>query len=276
MDKLSKISLSSILKVAYVLVIISLIFRLVQNFFVYMLPEALNNSADFQWDTVKLFSKRLNPYKETLFGIYDEGKLYTALYGGITSNQFPSIICLLLPYIIFDAYEAKIAWLISNIFFSAMAVFCLNKTVFKDSKWLNKVFWNVLWLGSAPMIVTIGVGQHLLFSFSFFMLSVFLSEWAEAKAEKGNCLWIMSGIALGTSFFKYTVIFVVIFYFIWKRWFRPILIASLMHLLLTIFSAVWLRVGIADMLKDSLMISKSTGMGGSIDLMNILGGGGVI
>ncbi|MCR5025449.1 MAG: glycosyltransferase 87 family protein [Lachnospiraceae bacterium] len=269
-------------KAIYVIKILVLGFFIYRVFssFGFVVSEALNyplGSFDFQWDSAKLFSMRMNPYLETLFHIYPNGNMYEKYYGPITCNQFPSMICLLLPYTLFDPITAKFAWLISNGVFIVCISIGLSMTVFKGKPLLDKLIWNIMWIGSVPLFITIGNGQHLLFSFSGFIFSIAICEKAEkvlsGNDHKNNVLWIVAGILLGISYFKYTVTAVTVLYFIYRKWWKPIFVSLGMHAILTIFSAYWIDSDIIEMFRDSLMISAKTGEAGYIDMMTLFGNG---
>ena len=104
-------------------IIIILTIRLIHLIVNMMIPKALAyplGSFDFQWDSVKLLSMKMDPYKQTLYNTYENGNQYCKYYGSVEANQFPSMLCLLLPYVIFDPLQAKLAWLISNALFAVL------------------------------------------------------------------------------------------------------------------------------------------------------------
>lgn len=239
-----------------------------------------SGSADFQWDSAKLFIMRLNPYKQTLFNLYsDVGQQFKLYYGDVVCNQLPSALCMLIPWTIFGPVSAKLAWLISNCIFIVVIAVGFNIVIFKDLSTVDKIIWNMVWISSIPLLITIEMGQHLPFSIAGFILSVVFAEkaYTSSDSEKAhnvkNLMLLLSGCFLAISYFKYTVTFITLIFFIYKRYWKPVVISGLIHIGLTVFSSFWIKAGVFEMVKDSLMISSSTGMGSKYDLMALIGNG---
>ena len=91
-------------------------------------------SFDFQYDSAKVFSLRVDPYKETMNSTGLSQKLgLEKFYNGLEANQFPSMLMLLLPYTLLSPMAANWAWMISNVLFSIGIVFLIKKLFF--DKW---------------------------------------------------------------------------------------------------------------------------------------------
>lgn len=135
----------------------------------------------------------------------------------------------------------------------------------KEDFWLLALFLS----SSVPIIIVFINAQNLLFSMAFFMLSYYLSQ-----NKNSYFLSVLSGILLGISFFKYSIIFFILLIFIYNRKFIELITAILMHVFLTIFSMFWLNTSLSHIILSPVTSSLGINTGrGFIDLMTILNGG---
>ena len=239
-------------------------------------------SFDFQYDSAKVFSLRVDPYKETMNSTGLSQKLgLEKFYNGLEANQFPSMLMLLLPYTLLSPMAANWAWMISNVLFSIGIVFLIKKLFFdkcfnelcervpdftpKDNIFVYSLFVAVFFMG-LPWRCNIGNGQHTIMAFFFFLLSVWLFE------EEHD---ILSGIALAISFFKYTLTVPLALYFFYKKKYKSFILAVGIHSVLTIVAALWLNTSVIDMIIEPLQIASHFTANGSYDIGAILGIGRV-
>lgn len=194
--------------------------------------KGLSGSVDFQWDAAKLLADRINPYDATrLDSSYN--RLYADWYGKVEANQFPSLLWLLFPYTLLSAQTAKVAWLISNLFFLVGIIVLLRTLFWKKMDKIDFILLVTMLLASGCVRSQIHLGQHSLYAFFFFLLSVWLS-----KGKKR----ILSGLALSASYFKYSITAPLMLFFLYKKKYKEVIVSFIPHIVLTLFSSWWLGV----------------------------------
>lgn len=222
-------------------------------------------SQDFQWDAAKVFTLRINPYEESLApsGILKQYG-YEEYFKQMEANQFPSLLMLLIPYTLLPPLAARYAWLASNLLFTAGIIWLLKKTFLKRVEQDVFVFLMLLMLAGTPYRNQLGVGQHTLFAFFFFLLAVYFSE-----KEKGELKVVLS---LVVCYFKYTLTVPLALYFVYKRRFRELAASVLVHVGLTFAAAWWLDATFIDMLLEPLKVSSALASEGGLDFGALLSG----
>ncbi len=235
--------------------------------------NAAKVSQDFQWDAAKALSMQINPYTESLSptgALKQEGiKEFYDYFDSIDApqkmeaNQFPSLLMLLLPYTWMPPMTAKIAWLITNLLCTAGIVLLLRKTYLKDLSRYGFALAVLLMLAGTPYRNQLGVGQHTLFSFFFFLLAVWTSE---------KDLTICSGLSLAVSYFKYTLTAPLALYFVYKKKWKELGISVGIHVLLTEVAALWLKDSFMNMLLLPLKVSSALASEGGLDFGALLNG----
>lgn len=183
-------------------------------------------SFDFQWDASRILLNGENPYQIFINGIKAETDAEVGI-GRMTPNQFPSCLMLLWPFALFN--------------FAAAKYLCL---LIIGTPWRNGL----------------GIGQHALFSITFFMLSIMFSNRKKT---------IVSGIFLAVSLFKYTFTLFLLPYYIYKKRYREILIAGGIHVVMTIVAAIWLGESPVTLIKQSLIVSARLETSGFIDFFAV-------
>ena len=220
--------------------------------------NAAEFSQDFQWDAAKAFTLHINPYEESLAptGALDPYG-YEEYFKQMEANQFPSLLMLLIPYTFLPPLPARYCWLCSNLLFTVGILWLLKKTFLKTVP--KEVFClvSLLMIAGTPYRNQLGVGQHTLFSFFFFLLAVFCSE-----KEKGQIGMILS---LCVCYFKYTLTVPLVLYFVYKRKWKELATSALVHIVLTGFSAIWLGTRFLDMLIEPLRVSSALAAEGGLD-----------
>ena len=255
-ETMKKYARTVVMSVLIVLAIVSVL-QGVKNALVY--PEG---SFDFQYDSAKLLSMKINPYNESLnsTGLADEMGL-TKFYGKVEANQFPSLLIFLFPFTLFEPYIANILWLVVNLFMTVLMVILARKIFLMklDMQWY--IILVSLMLAGMGWRINIGNGQHTIFSFSFFLLALWLSEKKH---------WRLSGIALAISYFKYTLTLPLALYFVYKRRYKEIAVSVSIHVILTVLGAWWLNDSFINMIISPLKISVQSSASGYIDFGAVL------
>ena len=222
-------------------------------------------SQDFQWDADKALVLRVNPYTESLnpTGALDAYG-FEEYFKQMEANQFPSLLFLLFPYTLLTPLAARYAWLISNLVFTGAMVWLLRKTFFKEMQ--AQVFYLLvlLMIAGTPWRNQIGVGQHTIFSFLFFLLAVYFTQ-----REKT----VLASLSLAVCYFKYTLTVPLALYFVYKRKWKELVISVSIHILLTIGAAFWLKESFLAMIIEPLKVSSALSGEGSMDIGALMGGG---
>ncbi|MCR4589726.1 MAG: DUF2029 domain-containing protein [Lachnospiraceae bacterium] len=263
-----KKNVKSILYIILILLAVLSVFQGARN--------ALRYSQDFQYDAALSLRSGINPYRESLepTGALQKGS--TALFYRIfekagapqkmEANQFPSLLMLLMPMTFLPFPAARVMWLILNLVFTALSVLLLRQTFFKNA---DRDIFNLLMLlmiAGTPWRNQIGVGQHSLFSFFFFMLAVWLSENDHA---------LLSGLTLSVSYFKYTLTAPLAVYFLYKKRYKELVISLIPHVIGTFAGAKMLHSTFIDMIREPLKVASVLSGEGSIDIGALCGGGPV-
>lgn len=224
-------------------------------------------SQDFQWDAAKVLLLHMNPYDESLNPSDELLRLgYEEVYKQMEANQFPSLLLLLSPYTILPPLTARYAWIVSNIIFTALMIYMLRLTFLKDIEKENFIILSLLMVAGTPWRNQIGVGQHTIYSLLFFLIAVYL---AENDNKRFNVL--LSGLLLAVSYFKYTLTAPLALYFIYKRKYKELLISVIPHIILTVFSAVWLNDSFINMIKKPLEVASALTGEGGMDIGSVAG-----
>lgn len=227
--------------------------------------KGMAQSKDFQWDSAKLLAMRINPYEESLHptGVLEQYD-FGGDYGKLEANQFPSLLWLLLPFTFFAPGMANILWTIFNLICVILFLICLRKTFLNDLSKEEYFFTVAVFLSGTPLRNCLAMGQHTLFSVAFLMLAIYMAQKEKHMA---------AGLFLSLSYFKYVLIVPMALYFIYKRWFKEIMISVIPHIILTVFSAWWLESSFMDMILQPLAISAKLVDKGEIDLGRWIGNG---
>lgn len=236
--------------------------------------NAIKYSQDFQWDAAKAFSMRIDPYDESLNptgALNSEGiKEFYDYFESIDApqkmeaNQFPSLLMMLVPYTFMKPNAARLLWMLSNLIFTAGIIILLRVTFLRNIGKFEFAVLMLLMVSGTPYRNQLGVGQHTLFSFCFFLLAVYLSE----KKLGG----ILSALALSVSYFKYTLTAPLAVYFIYKRKYKEFTASILIHVLLTAVSSIYLRESFTDMLIKPLKVSSALASEGGLDFGALFNG----
>lgn len=236
--------------------------------------NALEFSQDFQWDAAKALSMRLDPYE--LSKVPEEAQKYPELeefYRFFTdkglkqkmeANQFPSLLMLLFPMTLFSAPAARVIWLLLNLFFTAGIIYLLRKTFFEKAPTFEYAIIILLMLAGTPYRNQIGVGQHTLFAFFFFMLAVYLEKNKPAGPAGVNTG--LTAFCLFISYFKYTLTAPLALFFIYKKRYAEFAASVAGHIVFTGVAAVWLKKSFLYMITAPLSVASALTSEGGLDI----------
>ena len=241
--------------------------------------NAVMFSQDFQWDAAKALCLKMDPYElsQNPDGVYENTslsefyRLFTdeGLKQKMEANQFPSLLLLLFPYTLFGPFTARILWLVSNVLFTVGIAFLLKKTLFKELSDFEYYVVILLMIAGTPFRNQLGVGQHTLFSFFFFMLALWLDK-TEIKGQR-----TLISLSLAVCYFKYTLTAPLVLYFIYRKRYREVAASVITHVVLTVFSALWLKKSVLYMLTAPLKVAMNLSSEGGLDIGALTGGGTV-
>lgn len=237
------------------------------------IKNAASYSQDFQWDAAKVLFKGMNPYDESIEPSKELLALgYDEYYKQMEANQFPSLLMLLYPYTLLEPLMARYAWIASNIIFTLLVCILLRKTFFKLLEMQDVIILSLLMIASTPWRNQIGVGQHTIFSFMFFLLAVYLADIYEKKKAANNSWWLIiaSGLALGISYFKYTLTAPLALYFVYKRRWKELIISVCPHAIMTMAAAGMVNDSLPNMLLKPLKVAAVLSNEGSMDFGSVL------
>ncbi|MCR5735172.1 MAG: glycosyltransferase 87 family protein, partial [Lachnospiraceae bacterium] len=173
---------------------------------------------------------------------------------------------LLIPFTFLPPLAARYVWLFCNLLFTAGIVFLLRKTFFKDTDGFLFAFLMLFMISGTPYRNQLGVGQHTLFAFFFFLLAVY---FLSLEGKKG---FFAVTASIFVCFFKYTLTVPLVIYFVYKKRIKEIAVAGALHVLLTVLAAFWLKDSIINMIIKPLKVSSALVSEGGIDFGALLKG----
>lgn len=187
-------------------------------------------SQDFQWGPSRVLLAGNNPY--TPYIEYRKGHTPTNPYILKQVPFYPaSGYVFLWPYAALDWKAAKLCWALSNVIFTFFILLGMRRII-PSANQDTLLLSAALLLISTPHRNTIGNGQHGLFCLAAFI-------WAVVFSQRGRT-WV-GGVLLALSWFKYTITFPLSLFLLARRRFAPVLVAGVVHLLLTAFVSVWIH-----------------------------------
>lgn len=214
------------------------------------------NFVDFQWVPAKILALGQDPYAYSLHSLRFDGCQ-------VDANQVPSCLLLLWPLTLLPRMTANAVWDVLNLVFVGVFLFFCWRIWFAErfGVVLFSAFAMVL-LAGTPCRVLVGNGQHLMFSLAFFLAAYYF-------AEKGR--WCIAGALLAVSAFKYTTIAPMVFIFVARRLWRPLVLAAVLHLAATFFCGWWTGVSSVGLVLDSLKVGGMLTANGDADVASLAG-----
>lgn len=227
--------------------------------------KSIHSSTDFQWDSVKVLSHRVDPYIASGDPTNEYYSMYEEYYDHLEANQFPSLLWLLIPYTVFGPETAKVAWMLSNLFFLTGLVIVLRKTIWKKMESIDFLLVSLALLASSPIRNQIFLGQHSIFAVFFVFLAIYFINTNE----------MLSGVMLAISYFKYSLTAPVMLFFLYKKKWKPIVVSGIVHIVLSVFSAIWLHRNIIDMMLAPVKQASWLTSSGFADAVAVLSMAGI-
>lgn len=241
--------------------------------------NAVEVSQDFQWDAARAIVEKVDPYElsmhpemeiesDELNSFY---KMFTdkGLMQKMEANQFPSLLFILIPYTFLTPLAARYAWLVTNLLLTVLIAWLLRQTFLKNLS--NFSYWVciLLMLSGTPFRNQLGVGQHTIFSFCFFLLAV----WLDEVKIKGDKICII--ICLFICYFKYTLTAPLVLYMLYKKRYLEFAWSVILHILVNILAAIWLNKSIVYVFITPLKVSSALSSEGGIDFGALMGGSNI-
>ncbi|MHC4713358.1 MAG: glycosyltransferase family 87 protein [Planctomycetota bacterium] len=215
-------------------------------------------SKDFKWDAARLLLMRLNPLEYTI-----EGKPAPTdefMPDRLGAQEVPSAFMLILPYAFLPWPAARFLWLITNL----VCTYLLLRFAFHlFAPGRSRGFYVVvaaLFVAGTPWRNGITLGQHTIFSLAFFTMAL----WYAGRGKKD-----LAGVLLAFSLLKYTVTLPLLLFFLYRKYYRPVLVAFGIHLVLNLVAAAWLSVWPHVLVAQSLRASFSLAAEGYLDFKSL-------
>ncbi len=222
------------------------------------LRNGIVNHVDFQWMPAKIMLGGENPY------VYSLNHLPWRTWMQIDANQIPSCLLLLAPWTLMDYPLANAVWAFCNIVFTGMFLFFVYKVFFADASVAvrNGFVWiMLLLLCGTPLRVTIGNGQHVMFSLAFFMSALF----CELQGRH-----VLSGVLMALCFFKYTTVAPMLLVFVMLRAWKPIVVGAGLHIAATLGLSLYLHESPVTLVLQSLKVGSMLTGAGDADPLSLL------
>ena len=197
-------------------IIFTFLFIVVVSFFIQTILKGLSNSCDLMWQPTKIFWEGTNHY---------EYQMRTEdIFLGCQAGRYGHFLFIFLyPLALVEWEQAKILWIIVNIFFAFSIPIILCR--FNNISTLNTYLILGIFLTCHPTRMTFNLGQNSLMVLFFLML-----PFLKVSSNLRN----INLIAAGISYVKYSTGYVLFLNLLVEKKFKKLVLTSL----LTIFG--WL------------------------------------
>ncbi len=210
----------------------------------------------FQWDSAKILLNGLDPYKMTLSHTIPETEKFKTFAG---SPYFPSCLMLLWPYALIQWPLAEYLWIISNILFTFLFLYNIFNLFLPNRPYQTYLLIISLLLLGFQWRYLIYTGEQTLFALCFFSFAL----------RYVNKRPLLSGLFLALSFLKYPLTIPLSLYFLYKRKYLPLLIASFIHLGLHIFISFWIKINPITLITETLKVDTLCIGVGYLDFVDV-------
>ena len=197
-------------------IIFTFLFIVVLSFFIQTILKGLSNSCDLMWQPTKIFWEGTNHY---------EYQMRTEdIFLGCQAGRYGHFLFIFLyPLALVEWEQAKILWIIVNIFFAFSIPIILCR--FNNISTLNTYLILGIFLTCHPTRMTFNLGQNSLMVLFFLML-----PFLKVSSNLRN----INLVAAGISYVKYSTGYVLFLNLLVEKKFKKLVLTSL----LTIFG--WL------------------------------------
>ena len=188
-------------------------------------------SHDFQWTPTRDYIAGVSPYSDFL-SWKAEGNKHTPPHFLNQSPSYPaSVYVLLTPFGHLDWPTAKLIWLCINLVLISLLLWGLQKLYPLKSP-LVFTLVALLFLCSTPLRTSLGAGQLNFLSLAAFVWAYYFVSTNIYLNSK------IAGVLLALAWVKYSLTFPLTLLFIYRGKWQPIIVASLIHAMLTVTAAI--------------------------------------
>jgi hypothetical protein len=214
-------------------------------------------SKDFQWSGSRIILQHRNPYTE--YQEYMQGLRERPFILTQGPNYPASGYVFLWPFAALDWPTAKVAWAVANVLFTIAIIAGLQRLWPLPDRRLIVIAASLLLISTSYRAI-LGVGQHALFSLSFFIWSL---VWVDRSK-------LVAGLLLAVSWFKYTLTFPLTFILTSKKKYAVVLIAGAIHVLLLGFVSWWIQEQPQHLLLQPLAAAMLDTWGAYMDVFGLM------
>src|SRR5260370_320250 len=216
---------------------------------------ALHNSQDNDCGPARALLRGLDPYKLYLHCASCRRPPFLPP----VAPMYPaSGLILLWPLAVLSWPAAKATWAILNLAFGAGLIVTLYRLFLPDGGWRCAILAFIALFAGAPFLTNVEIGQHAVFALGWFVAALLADR-------RGNTA--LAAIFLAVSWFKYTLTFPLSLLFVVRARWTPVLAAAVVHVVLTIFAAVWTGRSPLDLLLEPLLVVQLVHRAGHLDLV---------
>ena len=214
-------------------------------------------SKDFQWSVARYLLEHQNPYR--LYLDFKAGRLASSPFVAAETPVYPaSAEIFLWPLAGIDYTAARWIWALLNGFFAIGCALLIARIAGLSPPVLLGLVG--LFLASTPVRTTIGNGQQGLWSLFFFLAALDCQQRKKAT---------LAGVFLAASWLKYTVTAPLSLIFLKRGWRTPIVVATGLHVALTLFLGAWIQESPFRVLLSPFMLSGTAQNASMFDVMAI-------
>ena len=192
-------------------------------------------SHDFQWTPTRDFIAGVSPYSDFLRW-KAEGNEHTPPHFLNQSPSYPaSVYVLLTPFGHLDWPTVKLLWLCINLSLIFLLLWGMQR-VYPIKSPVILITVALLFLCSTPLRASLGAGQLNFLSLAAFVWAYYFATTTGRHHSK------IAGVLLALAWVKYSLTFPLTLLLICRGKWRPVVVASMIHALLTIAAA--LQIGL--------------------------------
>ena len=224
----------------------------VVSFFIQTILKGLSNSCDLMWQPSKLFWDGINHYEYQM----RTGDVFLGCQHGRYGHF---LFILLYPLTFFEWEQAKIVWIVLNVFFAFSIPILLCR--FNKISTLSTYIIIGIFLTCHPTRMTLNLGQNSLMILFFLMLP-FLSVSSVYK----NFNWIASGI----TYVKYSTGYILFLNLLVEKKFKKLLLTSFLTIFGWLFYSYYTNSPFISNFFDPLKMNFQSNYTRTSDLYSIM------
>jgi hypothetical protein len=219
--------------------------------------DALHDSHDNDWGPARVLLHGFDPYK-----IYLRcAPCREPPFLPPVDPMYPaSGLVLLWPLAMLSWPTAKAAWAILNLAFGAGLIVALYRLFPPEGGWRSAMLAFIALFAGAPFLTNLEIGQHAVFALGCFVAAL----WADRRRNTA-----LAGVLLAAAWFKYTLTFPLSLLFVVRSRWAPVLAAGALHVVLTLFAAIWTGSSPLDLLLEPLRVARLVHRAGHLDVFGL-------